>query len=56
MVSATLRSSANPRDHILDVAAAVFAEQGFAGARIDEIARRAGVNKAMLYYRVGNKE
>jgi AcrR family transcriptional regulator len=40
---------------ILDAASAVFAEHGFAGARVDEIARRAGVNKAMLYYHVGNK-
>lgn len=41
---------------ILDAASAVFAEHGFAGARVDEIARRAGVNKAMLYYHVGNKQ
>jgi AcrR family transcriptional regulator len=41
---------------ILDAAAEVFAEKGFAGARVDEIASRAGVNKAMLYYRVGDKE
>ena len=41
---------------ILDAASAVFAEEGFAGARVDEIAQRAGVNKAMLYYHVGNKQ
>lgn len=40
---------------ILDAALEVFAEVGFAGARVDEIARQAGVNKAMIYYRVGNK-
>ena len=40
---------------ILDAATEVFAENGLAGARVDEIARRAGVNKAMIYYRVGNK-
>jgi TetR/AcrR family transcriptional regulator len=40
---------------ILDAAAAVFADEGFGGARVDEIARRAGVNKAMLYYHVGDK-
>ncbi|PWB72419.1 MAG: TetR family transcriptional regulator [Holophagae bacterium] len=43
------------RDRILDAASAVFAEKGFAGARVDDIADRAGVNKAMLYYHVGDK-
>ena len=43
------------RDRILDAASAVFAEQGFAGARVDDIASRARVNKAMLYYHVGDK-
>jgi TetR/AcrR family transcriptional regulator len=45
-----------PRDLILDAASAEFAERGFSGARVDEIAARAGVNKAMLYYRVGDKQ
>jgi len=45
-----------PRDAILDAASAEFADHGFAGARVDEIAARAGVNKAMLYYRVGDKQ
>jgi AcrR family transcriptional regulator len=45
-----------PRDAILDAASAEFADHGFAGARVDEIASRAGVNKAMLYYRVGDKQ
>ncbi len=45
-----------PRDTILDAASKEFAERGFAGARVDEIAARAGVNKAMLYYRVGDKQ
>jgi TetR/AcrR family transcriptional regulator len=40
---------------ILRAAALEFAERGFAGARVDEIASRAGVNKAMLYYHVGDK-
>jgi TetR/AcrR family transcriptional regulator len=43
------------RDRILDAASAVFAERGFEGARVDDIAARAGVNKAMLYYHVGDK-
>ena len=42
-------------DHILDAAAAEFAEHGYGGARVDGIARRAAVNKAMLYYHVGDK-
>jgi AcrR family transcriptional regulator len=43
-------------DAILDAAADEFLEKGFAGSRVDEIARRAGINKAMLYYHVGDKE
>jgi len=40
---------------ILDAAATVFAQSGYAGARVDAIAKAAGINKAMLYYRVGDK-
>ena len=47
--------AASPAEKILGAAGEVFAEQGYAGARVDEIARRAGVNKAMLYYHVGDK-
>jgi TetR/AcrR family transcriptional regulator len=42
-------------DRILAVAALEFAERGFAGARVDRIARRARVNKAMLYYHFKSK-
>lgn len=41
---------------ILDTAADIFAEVGFSGARIDLIADRADVNKATIYYHIGNKE
>ena len=44
------------RQRILDAAAGVFSKVGFAGARVDEIARRAGVNKAMIYYHIGDKK
>jgi AcrR family transcriptional regulator len=44
------------RDRILAAAGEIFAAVGFAGARIDDIAARAGINKAMLYYHVGDKE
>ena len=50
----TSKSSA-ARQKILDASSAVFAEEGFAGARVDAIAQRAGVNKAMLYYHIGDK-
>jgi AcrR family transcriptional regulator len=41
---------------ILTAATAVFSEAGFGGTRVDEIARRAGVNKATIYYHIGSKE
>lgn len=44
------------KQRILEAAKEVFVEKGFEGARVDEIARRAGLNKAMLYYYFENKE
>lgn len=41
---------------ILEAAILVFAEKGFEGGRIDEIARHSGVNKAMIYYYFDSKE
>jgi AcrR family transcriptional regulator len=41
---------------ILRAAADVFSEVGFDGARVDQIANRAGVNKAMIYYHIGDKQ
>jgi TetR/AcrR family transcriptional regulator len=43
-------------DRILAAAAVEFAARGFAGARVDRIARRARINKAMLYYHFGSKQ
>ena len=43
-------------DRILAAAALEFAAHGFAGARVDRIARRARVNKAMLYYHFQSKQ
>jgi AcrR family transcriptional regulator len=56
IVETISRSSHTTRQRILDAASKEFAERGFAGARVDEIALRAGVNKALLYYHVGNKQ
>lgn len=41
---------------ILEVATRAFSERGFDGARIEEIAREAGVSKRLLYVHFGNKE
>ncbi len=41
---------------ILAAAERVFARSGFAGARTDDIAAQAGVNKALLYYYFKSKE
>ncbi len=48
--------AAATRQRILDAATAEFAEHGLAGARVDEIAARAGANKRMLYAYYGSKE
>lgn len=42
------KKEARPAD-IATAALSVFAEKGFAGARIEEIARRAGISKGTLY-------
>lgn len=44
------------RERILAAAREEFGSEGFAGARVQRIARRAGVNKQLLYYYFGSKE
>jgi len=41
---------------ILDVATREFAEHGYSGARVDDIAERTRTTKRMLYYYFGSKE
>jgi TetR/AcrR family transcriptional regulator len=53
---ATARSLPQSRDRLLDAAAAEFADRGYAGAGVDRIARRARLNKAMIYYHFPNKQ
>lgn len=50
------RNPERTRELILSAALQEFAAQGFAGARVDAIARRAAINKRMLYHYFGNKE
>ncbi len=50
------RNPGRTRERILAAALKEFAAKGFAGARVDAIARRASINKRMLYHYFGNKE
>lgn len=50
------RDAAATRAALLATAISEFADKGFAGARVDEIASRAGVNKQLLYHHFGNKD
>jgi TetR/AcrR family transcriptional regulator len=54
MVSQDQRAAAS-RDRLLAAAAAEFAARGFAGAKVDRIAAKARLNKAMIYYHFDNK-
>jgi len=53
---AVKRNPERTRERILSAALQEFAANGFAGARVDAIARRAAINKRMLYHYFGNKE
>jgi AcrR family transcriptional regulator len=50
------RNADETKEKLLLAATAEFAAHGAAGARIDRIAERAGVNKRMIYAYFGNKE
>jgi len=50
------RDPERTREEILDVALAEFARNGYAGARVDEIAARTRTTKRMLYYYFTSKE
>ena len=50
------RDAGRTRREILDVATREFADRGFAGARVDEIAAQTRTTKRMIYYYFGSKE
>lgn len=56
MAKAATRDPERTRARILAAAVKEFAQHGFAGARVDAIAKRARINKRMLYHYFGNKE
>lgn len=51
-----VRDAERTRGRIVEAAVGEFAEKGFAGARVESIGRRAGVNKQLLYHYFGGKE
>ncbi len=51
-----VRDAERTRSEILDVATHEFADKGYAGARVDEIAAKTRTTKRMIYYYFGGKE
>jgi AcrR family transcriptional regulator len=49
-------STGTARDEILDAAAALFAEHGYAGTSTRAIAERVGIRQASLYYHFAGKD
>jgi len=52
----SFKYSKETRDVILNAAKKEFAERGYSGARMNSIARRAGVNQALIHYYFSSKE
>src|SRR5438045_7051384 len=50
------RDPAATRKKLISAARREFAQSGLAGARVDEIAARAGVNKQLVYHYFGDKD
>jgi AcrR family transcriptional regulator len=56
MVRTGRRDRDGSRRLLLDAARAEFAAKGLMGARVDEIARQAGLNKQLVYHYFGSKD
>jgi TetR/AcrR family transcriptional regulator len=50
------RTAALSKEMIIKAAVIEFALKGLDGARVDEVARRSGINKTLLYHHIGNKD
>ena len=50
------KKSVETQENILEAARKIFAQKGLAGARMQEIADSAGINKALLHYYYRSKE
>ena len=55
-VAGTRPAWVEPREEILDVAAGLFVERGFAATSTREIAEAVGIRQASLYFHFANKE
>ncbi|WP_228489183.1 TetR/AcrR family transcriptional regulator [Raineyella fluvialis] len=53
---ATQASGLSTRDQILDAAAALFVEEGFGACTTRQIAERAGIRQASVYYHFASKD
>jgi AcrR family transcriptional regulator len=51
-----MESEITTEQKIMDAAEHVFLDEGFSGARMQHIADRAGINKAMLHYYFRSKD
>ncbi len=49
-------TSAERREQLIDISRSLFAERGFEGTSIEEVAARAGVSKPIVYEHFGGKE
>ena len=56
MITTRERNPERSRIRILDAAFGEFAEKGYAGARVEAIAKRAGLNKQLISHHFGGKE
>lgn len=55
MPAAIARKRQTSREAILSTAEAAFAEHGFSGARVDDIAESSGFNKTLIFRHFGDK-
>ncbi len=51
-----VETSISTEEKVLEAARSIFHQRGFAGARMEEIARKAGINQALLHYYYRSKE
>jgi TetR/AcrR family transcriptional regulator len=55
MIASRERNPERSRERLLQAALAEFAEKGYAGARVESIARRSGLNKQLISHHFGGK-